>query len=376
MRSLFFITFIISYLSLNFYVFYRLYFLTPQSFPIMRIFLIISAVVVQLPFFAAMIFENKLPTKYVSILYHIGTSWIIVFLYLLIIFLVLDLIRLTHLVNIKPFMFNNWYGWAVVSIIISAILIYGNINYYKKKRVEINVEISKPINKKNNLKILLISDLHLGYGILHKELESWLPLLNKEKADIVLIAGDVIDNFIKPLEEEKMYKTLRKIYAKQGVFMVLGNHEYIGNIYESIGFIKKSNITLLRDTSVLIDDSFYLVGREDYSRKYRKRLSALLEGIDKTKPIIVIDHQPIRLKEARINGVDLQVSGHTHNGQVFPLNLFANWFFKKPYGFLKEGGTNYFVTSGLGLWGGKFRVGTHSEYVVINFTSSTSLPEK
>jgi len=368
MRTFFFITFFLSFFGLNFYVFYRLYFMMPLIVP-MRIALIVIAVVVQIPFFVAMIFGNSLPTKFVSILYHIGTSWIIVFLYLLIIFIILDLIRITHLIDIKPFMYNNWYGCGVVTIIISAILIYGNINYYKKKRVEINIEISKPINEKNNLKILLISDLHLGYGILNEELESWLPLLNKEKADIVLISGDIVDNFIKPLEEQKMYKTLRKIISKQGVFMALGNHEYIGNIDESINFIKKSNITILRDTAVLINNNFYIVGREDYSRKYRKRLSALLENIDKTKPIIVIDHQPIRLKEARRNGVDLQVSGHTHNGQVFPLNWIAKWIFKKSYGFLKQGETNYYISSGLGLWGGKFRIGTHSEYVVINISS-------
>ena len=370
MRSVVLIFSLLIFFGLNFYVFYRLYCMMPQITP-MRIFLIITAVIVQLPFFTALFLGNSLPTKFVSILYHIGTSWLIVFVYLFIIFLICDLIRITHITNIERFMYSNWYGWAGVTIIISSLLIFGNINYHKKKRVEINVEISKPINEKNHLKILLISDLHLGYGILKEELESWLPLLNKENADIVLIAGDVIDNFIKPLEEEKVYKTLRKINAKQGVYMALGNHEYIGNIDESINFIKKSNITILRDTSVLIDNSFYLVGREDFSRKYRKRLSALLENIDKTKPIIVIDHQPIRIKEARINGVDLQVSGHTHNGQVFPLNWIAKWLFKKSYGYLKQNETNYFITSGLGLWGGKFRIGTQSEYVVINLTQKS-----
>ena len=368
MRTLAFITFFITFFGLNFYAFYRLYYMMPHIVPI-RILLIITAVVVQLPFFTALFFGNSLPTKFVSILYHIGTSWLIVFIYLLIIFLICDLIRITHLTNIQHFMYNSWYGLAMITIIISALLIFGHINYYKKKRVEVNIEISKPINEKNQLKIILISDLHLGYGILKEELESWLPLLNKEKADVVLIAGDIIDNFIKPLEEQKMYKTLRKINAKQGVYMALGNHEYIGNIDKSIDFIKKSNITLLRDTVVLINDSFYIVGREDYSRKYRKRLSAILENVDKSKPIIVIDHQPIRLKEARINGVDLQVSGHTHNGQVFPLNYIAKWIFKKSYGYLKQDKTNYFITSGLGLWGGKFRIDTHSEYVVINLSS-------
>ena len=338
----------------------------------LRVCLVICAVIVQMPFFVALFFGNALPTKFVSILYNIGTSWVIILLYLLIIFLICDLIRITNLVNIKQFMYGSWYGCAGVAVIISTLLIIGNINYYNKKRVEIDIEISKPINKKNNLKIVLINDLHLGYGILKKELESWLPLLNRENADIVLIAGDVIDNFTKPIEEQKMYKTLRKINAKLGVFMALGNHEYIGDIDESINFIKKSNITLLRDTAVLINNDFYIVGRDDFSRKYRKSLSAILENIDKTKPIIVIDHQPIRLKEARINGVDLQVSGHTHNGQIFPINFIAKWLFKKSYGFLKQGETNYYISSGLGIWGGKFRIGTRSEYVVINLNQKAT----
>jgi predicted MPP superfamily phosphohydrolase len=332
----------------------------------MRVLLIITAIVVQLPFFTAFFLGNALPTKFVSILYNIGTSWLIVFLYLLLIFVICDLIRLTGLVNIKHFMYHNWYGWAIITAIISTILIIGNINYHRKKRVEINIEISKPINQNNNLKILLISDLHLGYGIGKSELEGWISLLNKEDADVVLIAGDVIDNFTKPLEEDKVYKTLRKIKSKNGVFMALGNHEYIGNIDESINFIKKSNITLLRDTAVLLNDNFYIVGREDFSRQYRKRLSVIMENLDKSKPIIVLDHQPIRLKEARINGADLQLSGHTHNGQVFPINYIAKCIFSKAYGYLKEGETHYFITSGLGLWGGKFRIGTRSEYVVIN----------
>jgi predicted MPP superfamily phosphohydrolase len=335
---------------------------------LLRILLIISAVIVQIPFFTALFLGNSLPTKLVSALYHIGTSWLIVFLYLILIFLVFDIIKIIHLFDIKIFMYQNWYGWIFVIMIVSILLIVGNLNYYKKKRIELNVEILKPINEKNNLKILFISDLHLGYGILKDELETWLPLLNKENADIVLIAGDVIDNFVKPLNEQKIYKTLRKINAKSGVFMALGNHEYIGNIDESIDFIKKSNIILLRDTAVLINDSFYIVGREDFSRKYRKRLSVILDDIDKSKPIIAIDHQPIRLKEARINGVDLQVSGHTHNGQVFPINYLAKWIFKKAHGYLQQGSTHYYITSGLGIWGGKFRIGTRSEYVVINLT--------
>jgi predicted MPP superfamily phosphohydrolase len=341
----------------------------------MRILLIISAVVVQLPFFVSLIWGNSLPTKLTSILYIIGTSWIIIFLYLLLIFLFLDVVRLTHLINIKPFMVHNWYGFGVFTIIISVLLTVGNINYYKKTRKEINIEISKYIPQ-NQLKLVIISDLHLGYNIGKLELENWISLINAEKPDAVLIAGDVVDNFIRPLEEERLYKTLRKIISKYGVFMALGNHEYIGNIEENLDFLRRANITVLRDTAVLINDSFYIIGREDYSRKYRKRLATITDDLDKSKPIFCIDHQPIRLKEARQNGVDFQVSGHTHYGQVFPINWLQKMMFETPYGYNKKGNTQYFVTSGIGIWGGKFRLGTRSEYVVVNITHESANVQK
>ncbi|MDR0830136.1 MAG: metallophosphoesterase [Prevotellaceae bacterium] len=359
------------FLGLNVYVISRLYIMMPAILPL-RILLIVSAIIVQLPFFVSMFWGNSMPTKITSILYIIGTSWIIIFLYLLLIFLFLDIIRLTHLVNIERFMVHSWYGWGIFSVLISAILIIGNINYYKKNRVEINIETSKPLASQNGLKIVSISDLHLGYGIGKPELENWVRLINAEKPDVVLIAGDVIDNFSKPIFEDKMYKTFRKINTKFGVFMALGNHEYIGNIEENLDFLKRANINVLRDSAVLINDDFYIVGREDYSRKYRKRLAVITDNLDKTKPIICIDHQPMRLKEARQNGVDFQVSGHTHYGQIFPLNYIQKLMFEKPYGYTRKGETQYFITSGLGIWGGKFRIGTRSEYVVINLIGKQS----
>jgi predicted MPP superfamily phosphohydrolase len=340
--------------------------MTPVIVPL-RIALIVSAIMIQLPFFAAMFFGNSMPVKLTSVLYRIGTSWLIIFLYLFLIFLFIDLIRLTHIVNIERFMINNWYGLGALVLVISTLLIAGNITYHRKKRVELNIEIPKSVNTHDNLKILLISDLHLGYGIGKSELEKWVQLINAEKPDIALIAGDLIDNFIKPLEEEKLYNTLSKINAKHGVFMALGNHDYIGgNIAENLDFIKRSNINVLRDSAILIDNSFYIIGRDDYSQKNRKRLAEITDNLDKSKPVFCIDHQPVSLDEACQNGIDLQVSGHTHYGQVFPLNYIQKFIFEKPYGYLKKSNTQYFITSGIGIWGGKFRIGSRSEYVVIN----------
>ena len=132
----------------------------------------------------------------------------------------------------------------------------------------------------------------------------------------------------------------------------------------------KTKINLLRDSSVLIDDSFYLVGRDDRTNINRKSLKELIENLDKTKPILVLDHQPYHLEESEINQVDIQFSGHTHQGQIWPISLLTNALFEKSHGYLKKGNTHYYVSSGIGIWGGRYRIGTYSEYVVIDFVQN------
>lgn len=126
-----------------------------------------------------------------------------------------------------------------------------------------------------------------------------------------------------------------------------------------------ANIKLLRDKTVLIDSLFYIVGRDDKTNPHRKNLDQLMTGVDKTKPVFLLDHQPYNLEEAEQNGVDFQFSGHTHRGQVWPISLITDAIYEDSYGSLKKGGTNIYVSSGIGIWGGKFRIGTQSEYVVI-----------
>jgi len=362
MRYIEFSAIILIFIGVNVYVFYRLFLMLPVILPL-QILLIVSAVVVQLPFFISIFFGSRLPVNLVSLLYKIGTSWLIVFVYLFLIFIVCDIVRLLHLINIDRFMFHSWLGWCVLIGFISVLLFIGNKNYYSKKRVELDLKIEKTI--KSPLKIVLISDLHLGYGIGKDELEQWINLINTEKPDAVLIAGDVVDNYLPLLNNEKIYKSLRKIKSRYGTFMSLGNHEYFGNIDKRLDFFEKSSIRVLRDSAILVDSNFYIVGRDDASRKYRNSLENLTANLDHSKCIIVLDHQPSGFEEAQNCGVDLLLSGHTHHGQVFPLNLIAKAFFGKPYGYYKNNNTNFYVTSGIGLWGGKFRLGTRSEYVVI-----------
>jgi len=144
----------------------------------------------------------------------------------------------------------------------------------------------------------------------------------------------------------------------------MGNHEYRDT--RSVDFIRDANIHLLRDSVALIDNRFYVVGREDKSNTERKPLEELTAGLDPLKPIILLDHQPNQLEEAEKNNICLQLSGHTHHGQIWPLSLITQLIFEKAHGYLKKGNSHFYVTSGIGIYGGKFRIGTQSEYVVIN----------
>ena len=207
----------------------------------------------------------------------------------------------------------------------------------------------------------------MGYAIGKAELDKWITLINAENPDIVLIAGDITDNHIKPLIEQNY--SFENIKSRYGVYACLGNHEYIPNeskITHSLDFLNKAKVTVLRDSAILINDEFYLIGRDDYIVWERKPISELLKTLDVTKPFILLDHQPFNLAEAEKNGIDLQFSGHTHHGQLIPVSWITKLMYEISHGYLRKGNSHFYVSSGIGIWGGKFRIGTQSEYVVIN----------
>lgn len=372
MRYLFIILIILVYLLGNFYVFYRIWNIMPIN-NVSRIIFIAIALIAVLSFFIFFMLGENLPVPVSSFFYIVGTSWLIIFLYFLIFTLFGDLVRATGLVPanmINQYAKDNWLVFTFVVGFIFLLMLSGYLKYRYKVRVDLPISIEKTIGKDSTtLKIVAISDLHIGYGIGAKELNSWIELINKENPDIVLIAGDLIDNNVRPLRYDSIDKIIPKINSKYGTYMVLGNHEYLSGISESIKFIEDAGIKLLKDKSVCIDSAFYLVGRDDKTNENRKSLEELVSPLDKTKPIILLDHQPYNLNEAMQNGIDLQLSGHTHRGQVWPISMITDWIYEDSYGYLKKGNTNFYVSSGIGIWGGKFRIGTQSEYVVIEMKS-------
>lgn len=354
----------------NYYVFYRLWQMLPPSLTGRIVFIIIAVFLIASPFIS-MLAGSAFPTSVTSVMYKVGTSWLIAFMYLLITFLVLDILRVTHIVPVEKFMYHSWTGLGTLALGMTILLSIGYYRYVHKDRVELTLPVAKQAGNNSSLKIVAASDLHLGYGIGRKEFESWVELINKENPDIVLIAGDITDNNVAPLYEADMGSVFPQIKSKYGTFVIPGNHEYIAGESNAEAFLRQAGVTFLKDSVALVDNSFYIVGRDDRSNPDRKSIQQLTASLDQAKPIILLDHQPYQLEEAEQNHIDLQISGHTHKGQVWPISLVTKALFELDYGYKKKGNTHYYVSSGLGIWGGKFRIGSRSEYVVINLTPNS-----
>lgn len=325
---------------------------------------------------------EKMPLRLAMITYEIGTSVIFILLYLVMIFLVLDIARWTHLIP-KEWLFNNAYSTLGILALMVFIFSYGYIHYLDKVRVPLEIKTAKAIGsgigtsethpEKDSIKIVLLSDLHLGYHNRRAEFRKWVDKINNENPDLILIGGDIIDISVRPLLEENVAEEFHRFNAP--VLACLGNHEYYSGEPKAQQFYMDAGITLLRD-SVAAVGNLRIIGRDDRTNPHRKSLTEILastesgEKPEETPFTILLDHQPYHLEEAEQNGIDFQFSGHTHHGQVWPISWITDALYEVAFGSLQKGKTQYYVSSGMGIWGGKFRIGTQSEYVVLTITNS------
>jgi predicted MPP superfamily phosphohydrolase len=290
---------------------------------------------------------------------------------------IIDLFRLgNHFFHFFP---GSWFEpgsnikqivFSIVTSSIILLIIIGAINARHIRIKELDINLSKSSQSLNQLNIVLASDIHLGTIIHNSRLENIVNKINNLNPDIILLAGDVFDEDISTLIEKNTASILAKFKSKYGVYAIPGNHEYFSGIDAAIDYLQQGQITVLRDSVSFVAERFYLVGRDDITgnrfNRTRKPLDELMAGIDKKYPIIVMDHQPFHLEEAQNNGVDLQVSGHTHHGQFFPFNLITNKIYELSWGYLQKGNTHYYVSCGVGTWGPPVRLGNRPEIVKIN----------
>ena len=285
----------------------------------------------------------------------------------------------------RTLLFGN-VGTAVVGIICAVIIttvsIYGVINAGNIQTTKYDISIDKKAGKLDSLNVVLIADLHLGYNIGCRQMEQMVKKINAQDPDLVVVAGDIFDNEYEALEDPyRLAEILRGIQSKYGVYACYGNHDIQEKILAGFTFggkekkessvkmdefLEKAGITLLRDEYVLIDDSFYLYGRPDYERPgrgidERKSAQEITADMDLSLPVLVIDHEPGELQELADAGVDADLCGHTHDGQLFPGNLTIKLMWENACGYLKKGDMHSIVTSGVGLFGPNMRVGTKSE---------------
>ena len=308
---------------------------------------------------------DGLPLPVATACYEISTSSVFVMLYMVLLFLALDLGRLVCLVP-RSWLYANWPMAITLLVVLLGVFLYGNIHYNNKVRVPLTVTTTKSLP--HDYKVVMMSDLHIGYHNRRHELARWVDMVNAEQPDFILIAGDIIDGSMRPIIEEDMAAEFRRFQAP--VYACLGNHEYYAGSPEARQFYHDAGIRLLSDDSAVIDSCITIIGRDDRTNLRRKSLKELVSkhpllgrGQGETFSIL-LDHQPYNLDQTETAGIDFQLSGHTHRGQVWPISWITDAIYECSWGSHQRVQTQYYVSSGIGIWGGKFRIGTQSEYIV------------
>ena len=356
MRTRFIVILAVFALTLG-YVIWHLWRITPGGWPY-KLAVTLAFVLWMGLAFVGFGMTERFSVKTATILYEVGLPWMIACLYMFIIFIAADAAALCHILP-KRFLADSLAGLLSIACIVAVLMIAGNIHYRHKYREELTVKTEKLLEKP--LTIVLASDLHVGYHNRRPEIARWVELINAEHPDLVLFGGDIVDRSVRPILEGDYAAEFRRITAP--VWTIPGNHEYYSDFEGAKRFFSDAGIKLLRD-SVFKFDGLTIIGRDDRTNPDRKPLSAYagsLQGFT-----ILLDHQPYHLEEAEAAGIDFQFSGHTHHGQIWPVSWATDLIYEKAWGHHTRGRTRYYVSSGLGIWGAKIRIGSRSEYLVLH----------
>ncbi|MCX7788921.1 MAG: metallophosphoesterase [Spirochaetes bacterium] len=336
--------------------------------------------------------NHTLPEPLYRGLHSLGAYWLGAMLYFFLFFLIWDGIYLIFYLLSRVYPSQSLFeflrsssvrrilgGMAILSV--GSLLVWGALVARSPRITHYTLTIPKQ-SSRNSLRVVFVSDLHLGTLIGKPRLEQLVQQIESFQADVVLLGGDVLDEDLGPFVQQNMTETLAKLRPPLGVYAIPGNHEYIGrHLKEFSQYLQTAGVKILIDEKVQIHNSITLIGRDDraserFDGHKRKPLSQLMEGVDRNHPILLMDHQPFGLEEAEQEGIDLQLSGHTHRGQLWPNQLITRKVYELDYGYKRKGNTHVIVSSGYGTWGPPLRIGSPPEIVVvdISFTNTKSSP--
>jgi len=369
---IFFSIVLLIFFSANYFIFYR-------SLPAVqglsyKNYLIALFWILVLAYPVGRILESVAPAFAPSVLIKVGSIWLAVMLYLLVGFLLVDILRfINYISGLHLLAFLSDKKTLIIAIIYTSTTLLTIIGYINAKTPRISqVAINLPAEYKisHPIKIVATSDIHLGTIISNGRLKKLTEIINSQNPDIILLVGDTFDEDLGPVIRNNMGEQLATLKAKYGAYAVTGNHEYFGNATEAVNYLQNHGITVLQDTTITVGGIVNLIGRNDrqsirFLGKNRKTLEELVKEANQSLPSILMDHQPFNLEEAENNNITLQLSGHTHHGQLWPFNYITSAMFELSSGYLKKGNTHYYVSNGYGTWGPPVRIGNRPEIIVI-----------
>lgn len=392
--------FIIVYCLLTAYIYWRVAGLVHGKYRLFRLF---TVGILCLSLLATMLWAEKLPFEVNVWAHQISHFWLFSFAYTVptaLVFHIYGLFRKNKKPSPpqtrEPFSSQEKKPspprWLLVLLLLlgSGILVWGYLKYKQIEVVELEIPVQSWSPDHPAVTVVFASDLHFGYTITRSRAKEMVDALMAQKADLLLFGGDLIDRSVLPVRQQKIELELRRLHARYGVYSVLGNHEGYKDAPENHRFLESCGIRLLMDTAVLIPGAVNLIGRIEVGKRNNQR-AALMDTVrpddfrtplaklqamlpqdqqafsTKKQPTILLDHVPKIPSAEQLEGIDLMLSGHTHNGQIFPFNLLLRKTNELSYGAAKKGNALVYVTSGLGLWGARFRLGTQTEIVKIRF---------
>lgn len=362
------------YTLINAYIIHHVS-LALSSFTALRQAIVWLLILLASSYVAGRVLERTILSGMGRISTQIGSFWLGLMFYALLFVICIDLVRLVfwafqltpllakYYSNIKPVLF------AISSFIIMLLALYGYYNATHPKVTRLDVDIAKTVKGRQSLHIVAATDIHMGTLVGKGRTRKLVEMINRLKPDLVLMGGDLVDEDLAPVVEKDLGSELLKLHAPMGVYACVGNHELIGGLGPALEYLNHHGVSMLVD-SLVEKDGIVIAGRLDKDAvgfKGQKPLSvkALLENIDRSKPIILLNHQPYDLDNAAAAGVDFQLSGHTHHGQLWPLSYITKAIYEVSCGYLFKNGMHVFVSTGYGGWGPPMRIGNHPEIVDI-----------